>query len=82
MVGGVAVAAAARTFPFRVFSFPSEIIPPTAPLIRELGIIYYDKTALDALKETMMFGTSVWRFKYVSKESLKSLHLSGYPLNV
>lgn len=25
MVGGVAVAAAARTFPFRVFSFPSQV---------------------------------------------------------
>lgn len=30
MVGGVAVAAAERTFPFRVFSFPKEVVPNTA----------------------------------------------------
>lgn len=28
LVGGVAVAAAAPTFPFRVFSFPTEIVIP------------------------------------------------------
>lgn len=28
LVGGVAVAAAAPTFPFRVFSFPTEIVVP------------------------------------------------------
>lgn len=28
MVGGIAVAAAERTFPFRVFSFPKEIVVP------------------------------------------------------
>jgi hypothetical protein len=28
LIGGVATAAAVRTFPFRVFSFPSEIVKP------------------------------------------------------
>lgn len=28
LVGGVATAAAVRTFPFRVFSFPTEIVSP------------------------------------------------------
>ena len=27
MVGGIAAGAAVRTFPFRVFSFPKEIVP-------------------------------------------------------
>jgi hypothetical protein len=31
MFGGVAAAAAVRTFPFRVFSFPSEVKPLNAP---------------------------------------------------
>lgn len=38
LIGGVAVAAAERTFPFRVFSFPSEIITPT------FRPIYYSET--------------------------------------
>lgn len=28
MVGGIAVAVAERTFPFRVFSFPKEVVSP------------------------------------------------------
>ena len=35
MVGGVVCAAAVRTFPFRVFSFPSEI------LVRHRNLIQY-----------------------------------------
>jgi hypothetical protein len=35
LVGGVACAAAVRTFPFRVFSFPSEI------LVRPRNLIQY-----------------------------------------
>lgn len=27
LIGGVAAAAAVRTFPFRVFSFPKEVVP-------------------------------------------------------
>jgi hypothetical protein len=30
LVGGVALVAAERTFPFRVYSFPSEIVAPPA----------------------------------------------------
>lgn len=29
LIGGVAATTAVRTFPFRVFSFPSEIVPAT-----------------------------------------------------
>jgi hypothetical protein len=32
LVGGVAAAAAVRTFPFRVFSFPSEVVPARFPV--------------------------------------------------
>jgi hypothetical protein len=30
-IGGIAAAAAVRTFPFRVYSFPSEIVPAEPP---------------------------------------------------
>jgi hypothetical protein len=32
LVGGVSMAAAVRTWPFRVYSFPSEIVAPTPKL--------------------------------------------------
>lgn len=38
MVGGVATAAAVRTFPFRVFSFPKEIVRPTEVAIYRTAI--------------------------------------------
>ena len=82
LVGGVAVTAAARTFPFRVFSFPLQITVPSGPFLRELEIIYYDKSAIDALQEMMMYGSSVWRIKRLPKEELKRIRLTGYPLNV
>jgi hypothetical protein len=41
MIGGLAVGAAVRTFPFRVFSFPTEIVraqlPPYYPIGYGLG---------------------------------------------
>jgi hypothetical protein len=33
MVGGIAAGAAVRTFPFRVFSFPKEIVPPASSVV-------------------------------------------------
>ena len=42
MVGGVAVAAAVRTWPYRVFSFPTEIIPATLPATSIRFIKAYD----------------------------------------
>lgn len=33
MVGGLAAAAAVRTFPFRVFSFPTQLLVRHAPII-------------------------------------------------
>lgn len=40
LIGGVATAAAARTFPFRVFSFPTEIAKPTKPTAVTLGMTW------------------------------------------
>jgi hypothetical protein len=36
MVGGLAAGAAVRTFPFRVFSFPSEIVKPSGLMLTAL----------------------------------------------
>jgi hypothetical protein len=46
LVGGVAAAAAIRTFPFRVYSFPSDIVVAPPFLLDELS-----PTALDTLNE-------------------------------
>lgn len=58
LVGGVAAAAAVRTFPFRMYSFP-----PT-PIVETLGmyvhymnvsdIEWYDKQALEELKSSWL----------------------------
>jgi hypothetical protein len=54
MVGGVAVAAAVRSWPFRVFSFPSEIIIPSIEPFYEMNK-WYSPEALEALKEHFKF---------------------------
>lgn len=38
IIGGVAAVAAVQSFPFRVYSFPSEIVAPTLPTIAEGAI--------------------------------------------
>jgi hypothetical protein len=65
MIGGVAVAAAAQTFPFRVFSFPTEISLASrtatgiatldGEALSRLTTIYYDKRAIELLKENLKF---------------------------
>lgn len=42
MIGGVATAAAVRTFPFRVFSFPTDIVIPDTPLDFKVASILQD----------------------------------------
>lgn len=53
LAGGIAAEAVVRTFPFRVFSFPSEIVPAYSPL--DLAPIYYSKEALQALVKHLRF---------------------------
>ena len=48
MVGGLAAAAAVRTFPFRVFSFPKEIVLPRGWLtVRDARALESDDGLLD-----------------------------------
>ena len=49
MVGGVATAAAARTFPFRVFSFPKEIQRASfpSPFLKPLPLELLQDSAFD-----------------------------------
>lgn len=81
LFGGVAAAAAVRTFPFRVFSFPSEIvIPPVGEYsfqleaLKKLSVIYYDKAAIENLKENLIFNDMM-----EMRESPKSLTMFAYP---
>ena len=54
LVGGLAATAAARTWPFRVYSFPTEIIQPNFDLITAQTLaalrdeIVYDNLFVDA----------------------------------
>ena len=41
MVGGLAAGAAVRTWPFRVYSFPAEIVAPTDAEIMAIVERYY-----------------------------------------
>lgn len=54
LVGGVAAAAAVRTFPFRVFSFPTEIVvPPLQVHISEIGVL--NAETLKVIDSEMLF---------------------------
>jgi hypothetical protein len=59
LVGGVAASAAVRTFPFRVFSFPTEIKPVTFgdynDYVNFSNFIYYDKEFIEVLKRESLF---------------------------
>jgi hypothetical protein len=62
LFGGVAASAAVRTWPFRVFSFPSEIVVPELPISAELyGLttMWYSKEALEQLKKDFVFATVI-----------------------
>lgn len=54
IIGGVAAAAAVRTFPFRVFSFPAEIVTPS-PAVQEFATIYYSREAMQTLVKNLRF---------------------------
>jgi len=53
MFGGVVVGAAVRTWPFRVYSFPTEISVPAFSLekLQYLTTIYYSKEAIQLLQQ-------------------------------
>lgn len=55
LVGGVVTVAAERAFPFRVFSFPKAVTPAFGPTWQDFDVVYYDKEALDLLKEHFKF---------------------------
>lgn len=63
LVGGVAGAAAARAWPFRVYSFPSKIVIPKFNL---------NPAMLEAHAKTV---GSVWFFNESPKEPIRLLHL-------
>ena len=64
LIGGIAATAAARTWPFRVYSFPSEIKIADATAmgielenlpLEKLATIWYSKEAVDLLKNRFQF---------------------------
>ena len=59
MVGGVVATAAVRTWPFRVFSFPSEIV--TAPVLcnQIVGVHFEFDSVTDALRKEFSIGSIV-----------------------
>jgi len=58
LIGGVATTLAVQAFPFRVYSFPTEIVVPDLILSDDFGdlaTIYYDRQALRILAENLTF---------------------------
>jgi hypothetical protein len=72
LVGGLATAAAVRTFPFRVFSFPSEIKSPSVPP-KELLELWKQR-----LKIVSMLGPSAPADWYMHPLQLQRLKELGY----
>lgn len=93
LVGGVAVAAAARTFPFRVYSFPTApVIAPASPfmtiaeisreslriLVNNLAIARnYDQEFLSAFKVGDV--VNIRRPTYIRPAGLKNINLRDFP---
>ncbi len=88
LVGGVATAAAVRTFPFRVFSFPPEPVTATlGPIIAEyadytnfseFASIYYDKPMVQLLKKNLVYQILEAPRPYPAASS-RGIHLFRYP---
>jgi hypothetical protein len=77
MVGGLATAAAVRTFPFRVFSFPKEIKPLNVPrLPKEVAELL--KQQLEAVKRFGPNFEGEWWMHPKQLAALKELGF-GYP---
>lgn len=55
LVGGVAAAAAVRTFPFRVFSFPKEVVSGVGPLIFDAHTLHGYRYDPDFYRTTGVF---------------------------
>ena len=81
MVGGVAAAAAVRTWPFRVFSFPTEIAIPSVPAFntatwQDLALIYYDREAIEQLKRHLLFDEMI-KFSSPLPKGNEVIHFQG-----
>jgi hypothetical protein len=61
MVGGIAVASAVRAWPFRVFSFPSEVRVPNLP-IHHFSKVWYDEAAIKILERNLRFHALAWKY--------------------
>jgi hypothetical protein len=58
MVGGVAAAAAVRTWPFRVYSFPTDIVFPTvSPLFDQISAATLAELRADLLIDNFFVDT-------------------------
>ena len=85
LVGGVAVTAAARSFPFRVFSFPSEIsatpvlsIPWGADLSNEVDFLPLGLVSEELLRDSL-FDIEVFCVRHFAVRTIDML--PGLPMN-
>jgi hypothetical protein len=66
MVGGVAAAAAVRTFPFRVFSFPKDIVSVGVnPVSLSMSMTWTELAELLATRSLFIPREQDWRRKYL-----------------
>ena len=73
LIGGVAASAAVRTWPFRVFSFPSAPVLAPPKLITESYREYYKRAAW--LSANTPFNAALMRHLKVPSESMESVNM-------
>jgi hypothetical protein len=71
MIGGVAAASAVRTWPFRVFSFPSEIITPNFDLITA--------ATLESLRDEILYDTFFVNSPWMAKLKQRNPDAPAHP---
>jgi len=87
MIGGIAASAAVQTWPFRVYSFPSSIIPTTLPAmsIRFIKALDIDNKIISRFDVLYGFGQNLTIPKYAdagySITAQNRLGLSGEELH-
>jgi hypothetical protein len=68
MIGGVAAAAAVRTFPFRVFSFPKEIARPDRLFMYRWDDVVRGRSMYGVATSSVLFGGAAGGAKRIIQE--------------
>lgn len=83
LVGGVAVTAAARSFPFRVFSFPAEIkIAPASVIVPDFGPHMAGWVSYKFHYTVTLPPDASMRIRYITSSESEPIILDNFPESV